>query len=92
VQGRSLVPLLREPTTAGKETAYTVVRRGNQLGKAIRTEEWRYAVWPDGEELYDLRNDPAENKNLADSKEHAEIVLVMRAHLVRVESRALQND
>ncbi len=88
LQGRSLVPMLRNPASRGKEVVYTVVRRGQKLGKAIRTDRWRYAIWPAGEELYDLRNDTAEHKNLATSEEHSEIVEAMRAHLVRVESIA----
>ena len=47
------------------------------------------AVWPDGEELYDLKKDPSENKNLATSPEHAEILSAMRAHQSKAESRAL---
>ena len=80
--------MLRDPMTAGKEVAYTVVRRGNRLGKAIRTARWRFAVWPDGDELYDLKNDPAEHKNLASSEEHAKIVDSIRGHLARIESLA----
>ena len=89
LQGRSLVPMFLNPASPGKEVVYTVVRRGQNLGKAIRTDRWRYAIWPDGEELYDLRNDTAEHKNLATSEEHSEIVEAMRAHLVRVESIAV---
>ncbi len=88
LQGRSLVPMLLDATTAGKEVAYTVVTRRKDLGKAIRTGRWRYATWPDGEELYDLQDDPAEHRNLANSKEHAATLLTMRAHLQRADSRA----
>jgi iduronate 2-sulfatase len=88
LQGRSLVPMLRDPKVAGKQVAYTVVSRGKKLGKAIRTNRWRYARWPDGEELYDLQNDPAEHTNLAASSEHAETVKNMREHLARIESTA----
>ncbi len=64
LQGRSLVPMLRDPASPGKDIAYTVVRRGNlrlgknapdqyekpliKLGKAIRTDRWRYTLWPKG--------------------------------------------
>jgi len=89
LQGRSLVPMLRDPKAAGKQTVYTVVSRGPRLGKAIRTDRWRYSVWPDGEELYDLKNDPAEHKNLATSAEQSEILRAMRAHLSRSESEAM---
>ncbi|WP_413430926.1 sulfatase [Crateriforma spongiae] len=64
-QGHSLQPLLNHPERKGKkEYAYTVVKRGPKLGYAIRNQHWRYARWPDGEELYDLQNDPLEKENL----------------------------
>jgi len=88
LQGRSLVPMLRDPTAQGKERAYTVVSRGAELGKAIRTDRWRYATWPDGEELYDLDNDLAEHHNLAKSEEHAATLAAMRASLARAEAYA----
>ncbi len=37
LQGRSLANMLLDPTSKGKEVAYTVVSRGQELGKAIRT-------------------------------------------------------
>ena len=88
LQGRSLVPMLLDPTAPGKKIVYTVVTRGDKLGKAIRTDRWRYAIWPDGEELYDLENDAAEHQNLANADEHAATLAAMRAQLTRVQSRA----
>jgi iduronate 2-sulfatase len=92
LQGRSLLPMLQDPTAAGKEVAYTVVSRGNKLGRAIRTDRWRYAKWPDGEELYDLTGDPAEYKNLALSAEHRETIKTMRRQLAKVEAVAVSKQ
>lgn len=88
LQGRSFVPLLIDPRAPGKKVVYTVVRRGSTLGNAIRTRRWRYARWPDGEELYDLDNDIAEHHNLANSAEHATVMAGMRDHLAQAEFRA----
>ena len=72
LQGVSLRPLLGHPERLGrKKAAYTVVSRGQHLGAAIRTQRWRYARWPDGEELYNLANDPHEKRNLV-GKPHVE--------------------
>ncbi len=66
LQGISLRPLLDRPGRMGKKrAAYTVVSRGTQLGRAVRNQRSRYGKWPDGEELYDLRDDPEEKNNLA---------------------------
>ncbi|MCH2181092.1 MAG: sulfatase-like hydrolase/transferase [Mariniblastus sp.] len=73
VQGSSLVPLLKSPQRPGqKRHAYSVVRRGNQLGYALRNQRWRYGQWPDGEELYNLTRDPAEKNNLANNPKQKE--------------------
>jgi iduronate 2-sulfatase len=71
LQGISLRPLLGHPERLGKRKyAYSVVTRGpKKLGYALRNQNWRYGKWPDGEELYNLRNDPQEKNNLA-QKEH----------------------
>jgi arylsulfatase A-like enzyme len=73
LQGRSLGPQLRNPAAPGKDWAYTVVRRGEALGRAIRFERWRYTEWgaPDASELYDLEGDPREWINLAHDPQHA---------------------
>ena len=71
LQGVSLRPLLENSERRGKKKyAYSVVTRGpKNLGYALRNQNWRYGKWPDGEELYNLRNDPQEKNNLA-QKDH----------------------
>ncbi len=88
LQGQSIVSILRNPDTPGKEVAYTVVSRGDKLGKAIRTDRWRYTRWSTGEELYDLQTDPDENSNLAESAQHLATLQRLRMLLSRTESRA----
>ena len=81
--------MLKDPGAKGKDFAYTVVRRGDNLGQAIRTQRWRYARWPDGEELYDLHNDPAEHRNLAGSPEQIATLNRMRRLLEQADMHAL---
>jgi iduronate 2-sulfatase len=94
LQGRSLLPMLRDPFAAGKEWAYTVVRRGPNLGVAIRFERWRYAEWgrPELNELYDLESDPNEWTNLAGNPSFAGVVQNARQVLARARSAALEFD
>ena len=67
IQGKSFVPLLRDPDSSGKKYAYTVVSRGTKIGRSIRTNDWRYAEWGESAmpELYNLNDDPQEYTNLA---------------------------
>ena len=90
LQGRSIVPMLRDPSQPGKDVAYTVVVRGSDIGKAIRTDQWRYTLWPDGsEELYDLAADPHEDSNLAASPSFSRTMKTMGKLLERAESMAI---
>lgn len=93
LQGESFAPLLRSPRSAkGKEYAYTVVARGPQLGKSVRTKRWRYGVWPDGEELFDIQHDPHEWRNLAGSERHREVLATMRALLQAADEKASRHS
>jgi iduronate 2-sulfatase len=88
VQGKSFKPMLEDPQAGGKPYVHTVVKRGKHLGKAIRSPRWRYALWPDGEELYDLENDAAEHHNLVNSASHAKTLETHRDLLREADARA----
>ena len=85
LQGRSMVDLLKKPAAGDRTSAYTVVSRGTQLGRSVRTARWRYAEWGEAREaeLYDLVNDPREIHNLAQAKGHKKTLVEMRALLAR---------
>ncbi|MEC9004971.1 MAG: sulfatase [Planctomycetota bacterium] len=89
LQGVSLRPLLGHPERSGKKKyAYSVVSRGQQLGYALRTQRWRYGKWPDGEELYNLTNDPQEKRNLAGKSHVAEQLKKLRELLSEKQKEA----
>src|SRR5690606_12307988 len=85
VQGKSLRPVLDDPSVAIHEAAFTQARRGADAqfwGRSIRTSRWRCTEWNegrDGIELYDHDNDPHEYTHLASSKEHADTLAQLRA-------------
>jgi arylsulfatase A-like enzyme len=77
MQGRSLLPLLRDPKAKGRDAFfYEHLYKHHpkppmhiEPCEGVRTRDWKYIVWldqsgPAREELYDLRNDPLEMKNL----------------------------
>ncbi len=78
--GRSLVPILEDPTQSVRESALTTFDtsdrvhprrplRPRAVGYTVRTKRWRYTEWGEdgkhGAELYDHWNDPKEYVNLA---------------------------
>ncbi len=72
LDGRSLVPLLKNPRASWNKPAITQTQRGSGdkliRGYSIRTERYRYTEWNegrDGAELYDEMKDPLEMHNLA---------------------------
>ena len=71
LDGKSLVPLLRDPAAPWDRPALITYQRGNH---AVRSDRWRYIRYADGsEELYDLATDPNEWTNLADRTEQAHV-------------------
>ena len=69
VQGKSLVPLLKNPTDSVRDSALSLHK-----GHSLRTEEWAFMRYSDDtEELYDMNNDPLQFTNLAGRSEFQEI-------------------
>jgi choline-sulfatase len=83
LEGRSLVPQLKDAKAPRSHPAITSHNQGNH---AIRSERWRYIRYADGsEELYDMANDPNEWINLAGKPEHASTIAEHRQWLPRVD-------
>jgi len=69
LDGRSLLPLLKNPKAAWEWPAITCNGRDSY---SLSFENWKYNRFFDGsEELYDHVNDPLEHNNLADNPEYA---------------------
>lgn len=90
LEGKSLVPVLKNPEQPIHDAAYTqhprpaYTKKGESpthMGHSVRTDRYRYTEWRDlqngeivGRELYDHRADPDETINLAQRHEHHEII------------------
>ena len=68
LEGVSLVAQLQNKKAKNDRPAITT---NNYKNHSIRTNDWRYIQYADGsEELYDLKIDPNEWRNLANDEEH----------------------
>jgi arylsulfatase A-like enzyme len=77
--GRSLVPLLKNPKAEWKSTAVTAL--GDRY-ITIRVEGFRYIRYRDGEEeFYDCSEDPREWTNEIRNPEHAATVKKLKASI-----------
>lgn len=73
VQGKSLVPILRDLRATVREDAMSLNK-----GYALRNRDWAYMRYTGGgAELYDMKNDPHQFTNLAMKPDHAEVVKQM---------------
>ena len=78
VQGKDLVPILKNPQLKVREGAFSI----NRGGHSIRTDRWAYMRYKSGaEELYDMEKDPGQFHNLAKNKEFAAGKKTLRALL-----------
>ena len=96
MQGRSILPLLRGESVDWPDEAFIQISE-SQLGRAIRSRRWKYAVtapdkdgWGDAgsdayveTELYDLMADPEELHNRAGCESHRQVADVLRSRLIR---------
>jgi iduronate 2-sulfatase len=75
VQGKSLVPILSDPTATVKDSALSFAGGGTSM----RTANWTYTRYADGgEELYDMTKDPGQFTNLAKDEGRAEMLKTHR--------------
>ena len=95
MQGRSVMPWVRREATAPSGKDIFIQISESQVGRAIRTDRWKYSVEapdkhpihdscsPEYTEtfLYDLEHDPYELHNLIHSKAHEEVCQVLAEKL-----------
>jgi uncharacterized sulfatase len=87
LDGKNFAPLLDDPQQPWKNAVFTVVARAEDrsehvhnaefLGRAVRTDRWRYIEWDHGKrgrELYDRQSDPHEFRNVVDDPANAKVV------------------
>lgn len=80
MEGSSLVPLLEKPDILWKKAIFAQVSRtSGTFGRSVRTSDFHYNDWEtDGEELYDMVNDPNEYNNLVGNPNYQTTLNQMR--------------
>lgn len=79
VEGKSLVPVLRDPRATVNDSAFSYVMGGHH---SLRTDRWAYMRYADGaEELYDMDADPGQHDNLAQHVAHSKTLAQLRQQL-----------
>jgi len=87
LQGKSLVPVLQDPSVDLGDVAISQYKRKGAFGYSMRTDRYRYTEWvmPDGRvvyrDLYDMENDPGETVNIGALPENAKLMAGMAALL-----------
>ena len=96
IVGRSVLPLVRGETAGWPKEVFIQISE-SQVGRALRTKQWKYGVNAPGrdgqqepespmyveEHLYDLESDPWELNNLAGRLDHSVIAAELAAALKR---------
>lgn len=88
VQGKSFLPVLKNPAASVKTEALSFHR-----GTALREEHFAYMRYNDGqEELYDMVKDPLQFTNQAANPEYSSVLTQMRNKLdSRLEEKSIQS-
>jgi choline-sulfatase len=86
-RGASLRPVLDEPSSAGR--GFVVTESNSNTGRMLRTDRYKYIRYVDetGEQLFDMKNDPGETKNLAASAKYDSVLAEHRKLLADWELR-----
>jgi arylsulfatase A-like enzyme len=90
VQGRSFEALLDNPEKPFRDVVYTRFKQGD----AVVTDRYNYTgyIKSGTDMLYDLKNDPDENRNVSGNPENAKIVADMKARLAERMQEAKNAD
>ncbi len=92
LQGQSLQPQLKDPSTPRTRPAYSIVARGRGLiGRSIHTSRYAYTEWDEGRagiELYDHAVDPHEYRNLSSEANYTATASELKQLLAKMKTSA----
>ncbi len=105
LEGTSFTPLLADADRPWKKAVFSQFLRDGiwiapdeipYMGRCVRTEQYRYVEWTKkdstqvvAKELYDLKNDPLENENIAEDQTNVETIAELASLLKQGWKQAL---
>jgi arylsulfatase A-like enzyme len=93
VEGRSLMPVLRDPKARVRDSVFFAYRH---FQRAVRTERWKLIKYNVGgqqtTQLFDIQNDPLELRNLADDAARVREMTALLKKWMRETDDALDLD
>ena len=84
LEGKSFRNVLENPLSSFRDVVYAIIRRGDMIGKTVKTRDWRYIEWDNGKQGYELYNehsDPLEYNNLAENSSYDDVQALMKQML-----------
>ncbi len=94
LQGRNIAKMLEDPATEVRQTAFSVAPM--RKGFLLREDRWAYIQYREdasaGAELYDMKEDPNQYRNLARDPSHAEAVVKWQGKLKDKLAAVRKND
>ncbi|QGJ71963.1 Choline-sulfatase [Planctomycetales bacterium 10988] len=81
VSGRSLLPILQEPSAEIRDAAFCEISNSGHFNYMVRSDRFKWFIEAGREYLFDLEADPFEMKNLINSQEYIEDAQAMRERL-----------
>lgn len=94
LQGRNIAPLLDDPGETVRDAAFCTA--GTSRGLLLREDRWAYIQYGEdasgGIELFDMKADPKQHRNLAQSPEHTEIAAEFKRKMTTKLAAMRAND
>ncbi len=83
LEGGSLLPLMTGREDGKERIALSENYRGNVAGRMIRMGRWKYCWYAQGKaQLYDLVDDPCEERNLIDDPRHTDLIADLKTRVL----------
>ncbi len=92
IQGKNIAPMLDDPTASVRKAAFCV----NGKGFLLREDKWAFIQYAEdgskGYELFDMKADPLQYRNLAEKDEHRQRVANLKAKVKAKLAAIRDND